>query len=87
MEIEMINNLGRALSIIVQHKRNEDAMHEDVNQFHAPSECHELVSRGEAKRFRLVRRRVKALTGSRYDLVLREARRRTSNHAVYRLGL
>lgn len=82
-----IRNLGRALSIIIEHQRRENAMHDDVDAFHAPSECHDLVSRHEGKRFRAVRRHVEGITGHRFAVVMREAARRTSAATMHRLGL
>lgn len=65
-------NLGRAISIIAAHERASDAMFEDAAAFHAPSECYPIIARGEARRFRQVRRHACAVAGVRN---LRELRR------------
>lgn len=55
--------LGKAFTILAQAQVREEIMHDDVAAFHAPSECHALVSKGEARRLREARRRAKAVSG------------------------
>ena len=62
-ETKMTKQLGKALSIIAHHHAREYFMHADVEAFHAPSECHALVSRNEARRARKARRHAKAVSG------------------------
>lgn len=82
-----IPNLSRAASLIVAHQRAEQEAHAEVDAFHAPSECHGLVSKGEARRTRAMRRHVEGVTGFHFHLVTREIRRRLSPACAYRLGL
>lgn len=59
-------------------------MHMDVDAFYAPSECHGLVSKGEAQRARQARRHAVAVSG----VSARELRmigRRLSGRAQERL--
>lgn len=67
-----LQNLGRAISIIAAHERATDAIFDDLEAFYAPSECYQDVSRGEARRFRQVRRHACHVAGVRN---LRELRR------------
>lgn len=52
----MRQQLGRAVSILLQEQRACDEEYEDMRAFHAPSECGPIVARGQARRFRQVRR-------------------------------
>lgn len=65
--------LGKAITILMEHERREIAAHEDVDAFHAPSECHAIVSKGEAKRRRLAIRRACHVAGVRNLRLLRRA--------------
>jgi hypothetical protein len=76
IEMKSISNLGKALSIIAKAQVLEAIMHEDVDAFGAPSECHGLVDHGCAKRFRLARRRAEALAGAPLRIIELQARRR-----------
>lgn len=58
-----MTSLGRAFSIIAKANVLEGIMHEDVAAWHAPSECHGLVSRGEARRIRIAHRHARAVSG------------------------
>jgi hypothetical protein len=60
---ENMRRLGKAIGIIARNEADENFMHADVDAFHAPSECHELVARGETKRRRLARRHAKSVSG------------------------
>jgi len=80
------HDIGKGLSIWLRFMRSEDEAHEDVDRFHAPSECHALVSKGIEKRLRVLRRHIKATTGLKYRVFERECRRRTSPSAMYRIG-
>ena len=81
-----MQNLSRAASLIFRHIQCECAMHEDVDAFHAPSECHGLVARGEAKRWRATARKIKALTGHHPKVVLKVIEQRITPKAAYRMG-
>jgi hypothetical protein len=72
----MITNLGHALSILASAEAAEHFMHADVEAFHAPSECHGLVSRGEAERARQARKHAEATARRPLRLIVREAQRR-----------
>lgn len=71
-----IRNLGRALTILADQEAREHAMHEDVDAFYAPSECHGLVARGEEKRQRQARRHAEAVAGAPLREIRRQARAR-----------
>jgi hypothetical protein len=72
----MIHQLGKALSIILVHEAGEIAMHEDVDAFHAPSECHRDVSKGEMRRLRTARRHAEAVAQRPWRVIAKEARKR-----------
>ena len=55
--------MGKAISIIAKARAAEYIMHADVDAYYAPSECHELVSRGEERRERQARRHAKSISG------------------------
>lgn len=86
-----MTQLGKAISIIAAFERGVAALHDDVRAFHAPSECHDIVARGAAKRFRLVRRHACHVAGVRNIRQLRRAIKRACptwdryNH--FRLGI
>lgn len=75
---KQIRNLGKVVSILVAASRVEDGLHDDVDAFHAPSECHSLVSKGEAVRLRAARRHAEALARAPYRIILKQLRRRVS---------
>lgn len=81
-----MRSIGRAVGILVQAQMREIAMHEDVDAWGAPGECHRDVARGEGGRLRLARRRALHAAGLRsMHLLRREARRRMGNDApIYR---
>lgn len=70
-------NIGQALGVLLHHYATEAHYHADVDAWHAPSECHGDVSRGEAKRLRQVRRQIKAITGLRWPAFVAEVSKRT----------
>ncbi len=76
--------LGRALSIMARADAVEIVMHADVDAFHAPSECHGLVKRGEAKRIRQARRHAEAVAGMSARHIRAEARRRIGSKALHK---
>lgn len=55
--------LGRAMTILYEANAAEEIMHQDGAAFGAPSECHALVSKGEAQRMRHAYRRACAVSG------------------------
>jgi hypothetical protein len=67
--------LSRALTILAQAEAHELALHDEVDAFYAPSECHGLVARGEAERLRLARRRAEAAAGCPFRVLRRRAMR------------
>jgi hypothetical protein len=77
--------LGKAIGILLRAYEAEAFMHEDVDAFHAPSECHALVARGEAKRLRQARRHAEAVAGMNLRGIRKLARKRMGNDApIYR---
>lgn len=52
-----MRQLGRAISILLEEQERNSFEYEDLRAFHAPSECYCDVARGQARRFRQVRRR------------------------------
>ena len=79
-------NLGKAIGILIRQQMHEIEMHEDVEAFNAPSECHGIVAKGAVKRARLARRRALHAAGLRsLRLLRREARRVMGDDApIYR---
>lgn len=67
--------LGQILSLIIRHDCDEQFSHADVEAFGAPGECHDLVRKNEHKRWRHTRRRVVALAGRPWRVVLKELRK------------
>lgn len=77
--------LGKAIGILVRAVEHELAMHEDVEAFHAPSECHGLVSRGADKRMRVARKHAEAVAGMPLRSIRRRARKIMGGDApIYR---
>lgn len=74
----MIRNLGKALTILARAEAAELDAHADVDAFNAPSECHDLVSRHEARRMRRARKHAEAVAQRPARCIMREARRRGS---------
>jgi hypothetical protein len=72
----MIQNLGKVLGIVARHKAIEIFMHNDVDAWGAPSEYHDDVSRGEARRWREARRHAEAVAQRPWRYIVREAQRR-----------
>ena len=70
-----MTQLGKAIGILLQAHMNESDMHSDVDAFHAPSECHDLVSRGEGRRLRFARRHALHVAGFKNIRQLRHAAR------------
>lgn len=77
--------LGKAIGILIRAHMREHDMHADVSAFHAPSECHALVSRGEAGRLRQARRHAESVAGMSLRRIRIEARKQMGNDApIYR---
>lgn len=76
-------NIGRGASILALHIASEEALHDDADAWNAPSECHQLISVSSARRFRTVRKRIKAVTGLKFHTFLREVKRRTSSRWIH----
>lgn len=71
-----ISNLGQVLTILARAEAAEHFMHADVSAFGAPSECHALVSRGEARRKRIARKRAEAEARAPMRVIQHQARKR-----------
>jgi hypothetical protein len=80
----MIRHLGRVATILAKCEAVEIDLHADVDAWHAPSECHTQVSRGEVQRMRLARRRAEALAGRPYRIIARELETRGCPIGSYR---
>lgn len=78
-----ITNLGAALSKLAIHEATETVMHADVSAFGAPSECHDLVAKGEAARRRIARRHAEAIACAPMRVIVREAIKRLGSQAAY----
>jgi len=65
--------IGKAISILIAAQNRLNELHEDVDAFGAPGECHDLVARGEAGALRQARRHAIAVSGCRS---MREIKRR-----------
>lgn len=76
-------NISQGASILARHVRSAHSLHDDVDEWGAPTECHGLVVRLNAREFRLVRRRIKAVTGLKFNAFVREVERRTSPRWVH----
>lgn len=75
-----IPNLGHVLTRLAHHEASEELMHMDVSAFHAPGECHALVSKGEDRRFQALLTEL----GLTEEAIEAEARRRVSGNTLYR---
>ena len=76
-------NIGKGASIYRAFARGCDQEFDDLHAFHAPSECVPLVQRSQLRRFRVVRRHIKSVTGLRFNAFIKEAERRTSGRWIY----
>lgn len=77
-------NIGRAVSILTQTAREEDMDEEFGRAMGAPmDELRPLIERGRARRFRITRRRIKAMTGLKFKEFVNEVERRTSARWVH----
>lgn len=72
----MIRNLGTALSILARAEVREHILHDDVDAYGAPGECHDVVARGEARRSRVARKAAEAACKRPFRVIRREAKRR-----------
>lgn len=83
-----VKNLGAALSLIIQQRRSEGELYNDLDAFHAPSECYPLVERRIDRERAETLKRIREMTGLKFKAVVREAVRRTSPRFVHHvLGL
>lgn len=71
-----VKNLSKALTILARAEAAEHFQHADVDAFHAPSECHVLVSRGEARRQRHARKHAEAVAQAPLRAIKRAAAQR-----------
>lgn len=77
------HDIGVGATLLLRHMKQEALWHHEIAKWHAPSECHELVTGGEPRRFRRVRKRIKAETGLKYSEFLKELERRTSYRWIH----
>lgn len=86
-----MRQLGRAVSIIAKFERECHELHADVDAFHAPSECHDVVSKGNARRLRVVKRHACHVAGVKNLQQLRREVKKVVPHwdryNHFRLGL
>ena len=84
-------NLGRALSILIAHEQMCNDMHDDVDAFHAPSECRDTVRKWNARDFRRAKKHACSVAGVRNLRELRAACKRSvpswDRYNYFRLGL
>lgn len=71
-----IPNLGAVIMVLARAEYAEYALHEDVDAYYEPSECHDLVSRGEAKRQRLARRIAESMCQRPMRVIRQQAKKR-----------
>ena len=83
MEGLMIPNLGRVLTVLAKAEAQEILLHDSVTAWGAPSECHGLVRKGEARRRRTARRHAEALARRPLRTILREAEKRGLRNGMY----
>jgi len=83
-----MRQMGKALGILARAEARESYMHDDVDAFDAPGECHGAVSRGEAHRARQARRHAKAVSGlsrAAFNRELGRVPRRVMERALHRV--
>lgn len=76
-------NLGRGATLLLDFTQRVVDLHEDLDRFNAPSEIHSDLRRSNARAFRMVKRRIKAVTGLKYPVFLRTLTARTSARWVH----
>jgi hypothetical protein len=69
-------NLSRALTILARAEAAEIDLHADVDAWGAPSECHALVGRHQARRDRIARKHAEAEAQRPLRVIRRETQRR-----------
>lgn len=69
----MIRNLGQVLSVLVAQEAAGVALHEDVDAFGAPSECHGLVEKQLARRRAEAFKKMEQLAGVPFRQIRQEA--------------
>lgn len=72
----MITNLGHVATIIAKGECDEIFGHADISAWGAPSECHDDFSRGEAERFREMRRHAEATARRPWRVIVKELKAR-----------
>lgn len=78
------HDIGRALSIVNRFWRGCSMDDEFSHHMGAPmGELWPIISKGRAKAFRKIKRRVKAMTGLKWRMFCREVERRTSTRWAY----
>lgn len=86
-----MTQLGKAVGILLRESQRRDYEYEDLRAFHAPSECYSLVNRGQARRFRAVRRHACHVAGVKNLNQLRRAVKRAcptwDRYNYFRLGI
>ena len=76
-------NIGAGCSIVRKFWREVDDAHLEIRMYYAPSECHDLVHKHSRKVFRLIKKRVKGITGLNWRTFTKEVERRTSPRWMY----
>jgi hypothetical protein len=81
-----MNSLGKAIGILARAQLHEIELHDDVDAWNAPGECHDLVAKNEGKRMRIARRRALHACGLKNMRQLRRAARRAMGNdaPIYR---
>jgi hypothetical protein len=82
------HDIGKGLAILAHFYLTEAHYHADVSAWHAPGECHDVVSKHEDRRLREVWRHIKGVTGLKKKAFQREVARRTgSGKVLYRVTM
>ena len=77
--------LGKAIGILVRAIEREEMLHEDIDAWGAPGECHGVVARGEDRRMRQARKHAEAVAGMPLRVIRRKARKLMGSDApLYR---
>ena len=78
-----MRQLGKALGILLKQIEHEAMLHDDVAAWGAPSECHDLVARGQERRHRDAMRHACHVAGVRNGRLLRRAMRRAMGNDAW----
>jgi hypothetical protein len=84
----MIHNLSKVVTILAHFEAQEVILHEEIDAYNAPSECHDLVEKSCRKKFRTVRRQVEAIARRPWRIIQKELEKRgagPSSRAYFKL--